>query len=493
MRDFPFDNSFVREMQGFYEPSQPEPSAQPELLYFNDELARQLGLDLQNRAPEELAELFVGNRLPEGAEPIAQVYAGHQFGQFNPRLGDGRALIIGEVIDRNGKRRDIAFKGSGRTPYSRAGDGKAAIGPMLREVLVSEAMHALGVPTTRSLAVVASGEPVYRERQLPGAVLTRVAASHIRIGTFEFFAARGEREKVRQLADYSIARHYPGVAEADNPYLELLRAVIRRQSALVAQWVGLGFIHGVMNTDNMAIAGETIDYGPCAFMEAYEPSAVFSSIDRGGRYAYKNQSAIAQWNLARFAETLLPLIAEEQSLAIELATQAIQSFSAVYQQHWLDRMRAKLGLDKHGANAEQDKSLIEAWFNLLESQQIDFTLAWRYLVGAAEGNPARLRTLFADPEPIDAWLDKWRAYRDVGQGNHEAQVKTMREVNPWLVPRNHLVEKALNAASDGGDLIPFENLLSALQRPYDERDDARKFAEPAAKEFTASYQTFCGT
>lgn len=496
MSDFAFDNSYARELPGFYAPWQPEPSLQPELLFLNIALAEQLGLNLQQN-PEALAELFTGNRLPEGAEPIAQVYAGHQFGQFNPQLGDGRALILGEVIDRQGNRFDIAFKGSGRTPFSRGGDGKAAIGPMLREVLVGEAMYALGVPTTRSLAVAATGEPVYRERQQPGAVLTRVAASHIRIGTFQFFAARQEHDEVKRLADYSIARHDPELAGADNPYLEFLRAVTRRQAALVAQWMGLGFIHGVMNTDNMSISGETIDYGPCAFMEAYYPDAVFSSIDHQGRYAYQNQPRIAQWNLARFAETLLPLLAKEQQQAVDAANDVVQSFTETYQQDWLERMRAKLGLSEAGGEAAQDKVLAEEWLTLLQTHNVDFTLAWRRLADAAAGETDKLNALFSEPGAARAWLDKWQA-RCAAQDGADQQAATqrarnMRAVNPWLIPRNHRVEEALAAASDSGDLKPFEHLLAALERPYEERPEAAEFAEPATLEFTAGYMTFCGT
>ena len=495
MSDFSFDNSYARELPGFYAPWQPEPSMQPELLYLNISLAEQLGLNLQ-QDKAVLAELFTGNRLPEGAEPIAQVYAGHQFGQFNPQLGDGRALILGEVIDRQGNRFDIAFKGSGRTPFSRGGDGKAAIGPMLREVLVGEAMYALGVPTTRSLAVAGTGGAVSRGRERPGAVLTRVAASHIRIGTFQFFAARQEHDEVKRLADYSIARHDPELAGADNPYLAFLRAVTRRQAALVAQWMGLGFIHGVMNTDNMSISGETIDYGPCAFMEAYHPEAVFSSIDHQGRYAYQNQPRIAQWNLARFAETLLPLLAKEQQLAVDTANEVVQSFTETYQQYWLERMRAKLGLTEAGGEAEQDKALAEEWLTLLQTHKVDFTLAWRRLADAAAGDTDKLNALFPEPEAVQDWLDKWQARcaaQDSAAQQAAERARNMRAVNPWLIPRNHRVEEALAAASDSGDLKPFEQLLAALERPYEERPEAAEFAEPATPAFTASYMTFCGT
>jgi uncharacterized protein YdiU (UPF0061 family) len=411
-------------------------------------------------------------------------------------------LLIGEVIDCQGQRRDIALKGSGRTPFSRRGDGKAAVGPMLREVLIGEAMHALGIPTTRALAVVSTGEPVWRERTLPGAVLTRVAASHLRVGTFQYFAAHGTPEMLRQLADYAIARHFPELAGADDRYLGYLRAVAERQAALIAHWMHVGFIHGVMNTDNMGIAGESIDFGPCAFMEAFDPRAVFSSIDEMGRYAYEAQPRIARWNLARLAETLLPLIADNEGRAIELATEVIDAFMARYQQHWLTGVRAKLGLRgtiEHGDHV--DTALGESWLDLLHAQQVDFTLAWRRLADAAEGNEAPLRALFAGQPGLDRWLERWRerCMADDATAPDAAtpRAASMRRVNPWLIPRNHRVEEALNAASDEGDLAPFERLLNALQRPFDE-DPAlapalAHFAEPASGEFMAEFRTFCGT
>ncbi len=502
MLNFSFDNTYVRDLSGFYTAWQPEPRENPELLYLNLALVEQLGLDLAAFSEAELADIFTGKQLPEGAEPIAQAYAGHQFGHFNPQLGDGRALILGEVIDRQGKRFDIGFKGSGRTPFSRGGDGKAALGPMLREVLIGEAMHALGVATTRSLAVTGTGERIFREQQQPGAVLTRVAASHIRIGTFQYFSAQGKHDEVKRLADYSIARHDPELAAAQNPYLEFLRAVAQRQAELVAQWMSLGFIHGVMNTDNVSIAGETIDYGPCAFMESYDPNAVFSSIDEHGRYAYQNQPKIAQWNLARFAETLLPLFSEDQQEAVDMANQVVQSFPDTYQQYWLVRMCAKLGLEANERSRESDKALIESWLELLQAQKVDFTLAWRLLAGAAEDQTTELRKLFSDVGALDNWLEGWQLRCDEQDCNEAAveserpgkqRAEAMRAINPRLIPRNHHVEEALSAASDKGDLEPFEKLLSALERPYDEDAKYDKFAEPADPEFTAWYQTFCGT
>jgi uncharacterized protein YdiU (UPF0061 family) len=493
----PFDNTYARDLPGFYQPCQPAQAHSPDLLFFNRSLAEELRLGLDGHDSAGLAAMFSGNDLPEGAQPIAQAYAGHQFGQFNPQLGDGRALLIGEVVDRDGRRRDIAFKGSGRTPFSRNGDGKAAVGPMLREVLVGEAMHALGIPTTRALAVVATGESVYRERPLPGAILTRVAASHLRVGTFQFFAAHGTPEQVRQLADYAIARHYPELVAAEDSHLGFLRAVAERQAALVAQWMHVGFIHGVMNTDNMGIPGETIDYGPCAFMEAFDPRAVFSSIDERGRYAYEEQPRIARWNLARLAETLLPLIDAHEGRAISLATEVIDAFVGRYQHHWLIGLRAKLGLRGQVNNGDSaDTALGESWLDLLHAQQVDFTLAWRRLADAAEGNEAPLRALFAGQPGLNRWLERWRtrcAAEDTGPDDATARAGRMRGVNPWLIPRNHRVEEALSAATDEGDLAPFEQLLNALQRPFDEDPALSRYAEPAPGAFMAGFQTFCGT
>lgn len=495
MPAFPFDNSYARELPGYYVECQPDTVPQPVLLFLNRMLAAELGLVLEGLDAAALAALFSGNVLPGGAQPIAQAYAGHQFGHFAPQLGDGRALLIGEVVDRQGQRRDLAFKGSGPTPFSRRGDGKAAVGPMLREVLVGEAMHALGIPTTRALAVVATGEPVYRERALPGAVLTRVAASHLRVGTFQYFAAHGTPEQVRRLADYAIARHYPELLQREDRYLAFLRSVAERQAALIAQWMHVGFIHGVMNTDNMAISGETIDYGPCAFMEIYNPQAVFSSIDHMGRYAYQEQPPIARWNLARLAETLLPLISEDEGHAVALASAVIDDFVARYEHHWLGGLRAKLGL----ASAQQtDRALGEAWLDLLHAQQVDYTLAFRHLADAADGNEARLRALFAGQPGLDRWLARWRErcqLEDAAQGRPDAAAARsarMRQANPWIIPRNHRVEEAL-AAAEAGDLAPFESLLAALRQPFDENPLHASLAEPAPAAFMSAFRTFCGT
>ena len=496
---FDFDNSFARELQGFYVPQQPAVVRAPDLLFFNDPLAAELGLDLTSLDARERAAMFAGNTLPDGAAPLAQAYAGHQFGGFSPELGDGRALLLGEVIDRNGHRRDIAFKGSGRTRFARGGDGKAAVGPMLREVLISECMHALGVPTTRALAVAATGEEVLRERVLPGAVLTRVAASHLRVGTFQFYAARGDEHSVRKLAEYTIARHDPALATAPQPFLALLRNVAERQAALIAQWMNVGFIHGVMNTDNMTISGETIDYGPCAFLEAYDPATVFSSIDHYGRYAFGNQPDIARWNLARLAEALLPLLSNDPEQAVALATEVVDAFPAQYRRHLLCGQRAKLGLRRGEPDDDSgDTALVEDWLSLLHEEHVDFTLGWRRLADAAAGDEAPLRALFGDARAPDAWLARWRA-RWSCESDHDSAITAlgradaMRNVNPIVIARNHRVEEALAAASDQGDLAPFQQLLDALRRPYDEATELAPYAEPAPAAVTARYRTFCGT
>ncbi len=496
----PFDNSYARELEGLYVAWQPAQVAAPRLLFLNAALAGELGLDVDALRGEAGASLFAGNAVPEGAQPLAQAYAGHQFGGFSPQLGDGRALLLGEILDREGQRRDIAFKGSGRTPFSRGGDGKAAIGPMLREVLIGEGMHALGIPTTRALAVAATGESVVREELLPGAVLTRVASSHLRVGTFQFFAARGERAKLRQLAEYAIARHDPDLTGAPGRYLALLRRVAQRQANLLAQWMNVGFIHGVMNTDNMTISGETIDYGPCAFMEAYDPDAVFSSIDSQGRYAYRNQPPIAQWNLARLAEALLPLMAEDDGepagdRAVAEATAVIQAFPDLYQAALLRGQRAKLGLaDTAAANNADDAALARDWLALLQAQGVDFTLGWRRLADAAGGDEAPLQALFAQPEALRGWLVLWQQRcAQEGAVAPQARAEHMRRASPWIIPRNHRVEEALQAASREGDMGPFERLLGALQDPYRERPEHAAYAQPAPAAVTACYRTFCGT
>ncbi|MBH9577230.1 protein adenylyltransferase SelO [Inhella proteolytica] len=478
----PFDNSYARELPGLYVDWPPAAAPAPRLLFLNQALGAELGLP--PLAEDQAAALFAGNALPAGAQPIAQAYAGHQFGGFSPSLGDGRALLIGELIDASGQRRDLAFKGSGRTPFSRGGDGKAAVGPMLREVLIGEAMHALGVPTTRALAVVATGESVYREEALPGAVLTRVAASHLRVGTFQYFAARGEFEQLARLADYAIARHDPGLSAHPERLIEFLRAVSARQARLIAQWMNLGFIHGVMNTDNMTISGETIDYGPCAFMEAYDPATKFSSIDQRGRYAYGNQPPIAQWNLARLAEALLPLLADPEGpesamdAAVAQVTAVLDGFPALYEAALRAGQARKLG--------SADAALSDDWLALLQQGKADFTASHRALAAALEGDETPLRRRFESTEGLDAWLARWRAAC-------AATPAELRAANPAVIPRNHRVEEALAAASEADDLTLFEALLVALRRPFDEDPARARFTEPAPPAQAACYRTFCGT
>jgi uncharacterized protein YdiU (UPF0061 family) len=484
---FAFDNSYVRELEGLYTPWKAEPASAPALLALNEALANELGVDADAlRAPEGVAVL-VGNTTPDGALPVAQAYAGHQFGGYSPRLGDGRALLVGEVLDVHGRRRDLHLKGSGRTPYARGGDGKAAVGPMLREYVISEAMHALGIPTTRSLAVVATGDDVMRETPLPGAVLVRVAASHIRVGTFEY-AARRDPALVRRLADYAIARHHPRALEADEPYLAFFEAVVDAQASLIARWMLVGFVHGVMNTDNMTISGETIDYGPCAFMDAYDPATVFSSIDHGGRYAYGNQPPIAQWNLARLAETLLPLLHTQEDAAVAAAGGVLESFPDRYHDYWLRGMRAKLGLaDGHRDNA----ALIDDLLALMHKQRVDFSACFRALSASVRGDAEPPRSLFTEPAAFDAWSGRWRARLSSAASDPVEVAAAMDGVNPIYIPRNHHVEHAL-AAATAGDLQPFQRLLDVLAQPFHERPGLEAFAGPAPPSF-GEYQTFCGT
>jgi uncharacterized protein YdiU (UPF0061 family) len=463
--------------------------AAPRLLAFNTALAAELGFDRTDYGDDAaLAALFAGNCVPTGATPMALAYAGHQFGNFVPQLGDGRAILMGEVEDRQGGLRDIQWKGAGRTPYSRSGDGRAALGPVLREYLVSEAMHALGVPTTRALAAVATGEPVYRDTPLPGAVLTRVAASHIRVGTFQYFAARGDTNSVRQLADHVIARHYPAVAAG--AYLQLLQHIVDRQCALIARWLSLGFIHGVMNTDNVAISGETLDYGPCAFMEAFAPDTVFSAIDRQGRYAYGEQPRILQWNLARLAETLLPFIDPSEEAAIEKALEVLSTVPSVLAGYWLPGFRHKLGL----TTAEDgDTALIQSLLQTMHQGAADFTLTFRQLAAYAAGD-TRVRQGFKDPQAFDAWGIDWRA-RLAREGTDPAQLALgarLRCVNPAYIPRNHRVQEVISAAMEGGDFAPFQRLLAVVTQPWEDREADAAYAAPAtaAERIT---QTFCGT
>jgi uncharacterized protein YdiU (UPF0061 family) len=476
----------------FYARVEPTRVAKPTLIAFNRALAAELGTDVRGLDEAALAGIFSGNRAVPGTLPLAMAYAGHQFGQFVPQLGDGRAILLGEVRDRSGRRRDVQLKGSGRTPYSRSGDGRAALGPVLREYLVSEAMHALGIPATRALAAVATGEAVYREQgALPGAVLTRVAASHVRVGTFQYFAARGDTDAIRRLADYVIDRHYPEARSAANPYQELLRSVMQRQARLVAAWMQVGFIHGVMNTDNMAVSGETIDFGPCAFLDAYDPATVFSAIDRMGRYAYANQPAAAQWNLARFAETLLTCIDPDTDAAIALATAVIADFSREFDEHWLAGMRRKLGLFTEEAD---DLALIRALLDAMEQGGADYTLTFRRLCAAAEGAAAdaAVEALFTDPEAFRAWSRSWRARLAREPQPASEHAAFMRLVNPAVIPRNHRIEAVIVAAVERGDYAPFETLSEVLSRPFEDSAAGAPFAAPPLPEERV-LRTFCGT
>jgi serine/tyrosine/threonine adenylyltransferase len=488
---FGFQNSYARLPERFHARLKPTPTAAPALVRVNGGLARQLRLDPDALTSPEGIAVLAGNRVPPDAMPIASAYAGHQFGHFVPQLGDGRAILLGEVLDRDGVRHDIQLKGSGPTPFSRDGDGRAALGPVLREYVVSEAMAALGVPTTRSLAAVTTGEAVYRETVLPGAILTRVAESHIRVGTFQYFAVRRDTEALRLLADHVIDRHYPVAKEDNAPYRALLQNVIARQASLVAQWMLVGFIHGVMNTDNTSIVGETIDYGPCAFMDAYDPATVFSSIDRAGRYAYGNQPGVALWNLARFAETLLPLLAAGTEAAINIAQDALADFGPRFEAAYLDGLRRKIGLE---TARDEDATLAQDLLQRMTENSADFTLTFRRLCDAAadlEGDAA-VRAEFTDPAAYDSWAVEWR-----NRLRHERQApadrrKAMRRANPVYIPRNHLVEAALDAAVGRFDLEPFEKLLEVVTQPFEERPGLERFMLPPLPSERVQ-RTFCGT
>ena len=484
----PFEKSYAELGGSFSVSINPTPVAAPRLVAFNDQLARDLGFDPTALRSAEGIGYLAGNDLPEGAQPISTAYAGHQFGNFVPQLGDGRAILLGEVFDTRGARRDIQLKGSGRTPFSRGGDGRAALGPVLREYLVSEAMAALGIPTTRALAAVATGELVLREIALPGAVLTRVASSHIRIGTFQFFAARGDVASLRRLADYAITRHYPEAVHAPNPYVALLNGVIARQAALIARWMLVGFVHGVMNTDNVSIAGETIDYGPCAFLDTYDPATVFSSIDRGGRYAFGNQPEIAQWNLYRFAETLLPLLSDDQSQAIAAAEGALTAFKDIFDVGLLEGARAKLGL---ATSLPGDRELWESLLACMAAGEADFTLTFRALSAVIDGSDTAFLAQFSDAAPAINWMADWRA-RLAKEPEYERERSTrMRAANPAFIPRNHRVEEIIEAAIDRQDFQPFERLSAILSRPYEDQPEFDEFILPPAQR--SPYRTFCGT
>jgi uncharacterized protein YdiU (UPF0061 family) len=477
-----FDGRFAREFAELAIPWRAEEAPDPQLLVLNEPLATDLGLDPAFlRSPEGLL-LLIGNAVPAEATPVAQAYAGHQFGWYAPRLGDGRALLLGEIAHADGQLRDVHLKGSGRTPFARGGDGWAVVGPMLREYLVSEAMHALGIPTTRSLAVVATGRQVQRETLLPGAVLTRVASSHLRIGSFQYARATGNVGLLRRLADHAITRHYPAAADGGNPYAVLFQSVVAAQASLVARWMLVGFVHGVMNTDNMAISGETIDYGPCAFMEAFDPAAVYSSIDEGGRYAYRNQPLVAEWNLARLVESLLPLLHDDEEKAVELAVESLGGFRRQYSAAWSAGMSAKLGL-QDSSDDDVASGLVDEILALLQAGHVDYTSFFRRLGRAASGETEPARSMFPEPSGFDGWVQRWRAL--------DPDADAMDRVNPAYIPRNHLVEEALDAAT-ADDLAPFERLLDAVTTPFTERPGLERYAAAAPEDF-GTYRTFCGT
>lgn len=486
-----FDNSYARLPERFFARVAPAPFAAPRLLKLNQGLGAALQLDGEWLSAADGLAFLSGQAIAPGSEPIATAYAGHQFGNFVPQLGDGRAILLGEVLDRAGRRFDIQLKGGGRTPFSRGGDGRAALGPVLREYIVSEFMAAIGVPTTRALAAVATGDPVYRETMLPGALLVRVASSHIRVGTFQFFAARQDTEAVKALADHVIARHYPQAGEAGYPYRALLEAVIGAQARLVARWLLVGFIHGVMNTDNMSVAGETIDYGPCAFMDKYDPATLYSSIDQMGRYAYANQPNIALWNLTRLAETLLPLIDADDDKAIAAAQEALGTFEPQFTQAHREGVMAKLGI---ASVQDGDAALASRIFAELARNQVDFTLFFRRLSGAIEPGPADepVRALFVDPTAADDLLASWRERLAQEPEDVVARRARMDRANPAFVPRNHRIEAVIAAASDHDDFAPFDELLGVLSRPFDDQPEHAAYAEPPL-EHERVLATFCGT
>jgi uncharacterized protein YdiU (UPF0061 family) len=486
------ENSYLGLPPAFYARIEPTPVAAPRLLRLNRALAAQLGLDPDALASEAGVAMLAGNQLPAGAEPLAMAYAGHQFGHFVPSLGDGRAILLGERIDRDGRRRDIQLKGAGRTPFSRSGDGRAVLGPVLREYVLGEAMAGLGIPTTRALAMVASGEEVFREAIEQGAVLTRVAASHVRVGTFEYFARRGDVEAVRQLADYVIQRHYPECQEAESPYQALLAAISSRQGELIARWMLVGFIHGVMNTDNMAISGETIDYGPCAFIDGYHPGTVYSSIDRGGRYAYNQQPSIGLWNLAQLANCLLPLLGDDGELAMRRARDALDSYGQRFEACYAGGLRAKIGLtDAH----DGDDELVQDLLGRMAEHNADFTNSFRLLCDLKRDDPSfdqPLRLLFSEPSAFDAWAERWRA-RLAEQPSTDAERRAaMRAVNPSYIPRNHRVQQAIDAATREQDLQPLEDLIRVVSEPFEDHDDLAEYRLPPRPDEVVQ-RTFCGT
>ena len=497
MIEISLHSQYARLGEGFCVPTRPTPVAAPTLIRFNQELAQQLGLGFARLDPAGLADVFSGNQVPSGAQPIAMAYSGHQFGHFNPNLGDGRALLLGELPTPDGGVQEIHLKGSGPTRFSRNGDGRAALGPVLREYLVSEAMHKLGVPTTRALAAVATGEEVFRDRPLPGGVITRVASSFVRVGTFQHFAMRGDEQAVRKLADFVMARLYPQTLDAEQPYQALLQEVADRQAKLIAQWMQLGFIHGVMNTDNMAISGETIDYGPCAFMDQYDHEKVFSSIDHGGRYAYNQQPGIGLWNLTRFAESLIPLLVPETKEAVIVAQNILKHYVDSYEHAWIAGMRAKCGLTENvdARVRAEDKALLEELLSIMADNRADFTLTFRHLShldSQNEEGDAVLRALFDDEEDIEHWLARWRWRVSHEKQGDEQRQRAMQAVNPIYIPRNHLVEAAIRAAEDHGDLTVFHALHEVLQNPFTEQAGKEMYGQPPRAEEEVT-MTFCGT
>ena len=486
-----FNNSFVKLGENFFSPVNPTPVKSPQIVKINYELASELGLKINKLNENTLANLFSGNKIFSGSEPLAMAYAGHQFGHFVPQLGDGRAILLGEIIDTSNFRRDIQLKGSGITPFSRQGDGRAALGPVLREYILSEAMNALKIPTTRSLSIISTGEPVFREKAIPGAILTRVALGHIRTGTFQYFAARRDTKAISTLSDYVIGRHFPEIKDEPNSYLKFLEFVMDKYANLVAKWMNVGFIHGVMNTDNMAITCETIDYGPCAFMDNFNKTKVFSSIDQFARYSYGNQPSIAQWNLARLAETILPLIDSQSNNALELATEIIEKFTERFKNYWLGGMRLKLGLSKDNP---EDETLIESLLEIMHKNEVDFTLTFRKLSIAVlkDGNDENLRIFFRNSKSFDNWLTKWRSRLSLEENNFEKISLLMKSVNPVIIPRNHRVEEVIQEAELNGDFAPFENLNNALSNPFDEIDEFKNYVTPPKPEEEV-LKTFCGT
>jgi uncharacterized protein YdiU (UPF0061 family) len=489
MPEMDLKHTFIDKLHALCQECNPSPALSPKMLMFNESLARDMGLEYLIQNSNECLDLLSGNKIYKDSRPMAMAYSGHQFGHFNPQLGDGRAHLLGEIIDKEGNLKDIQLKGSGRTPFSRRGDGKSALGPVLREYLISESMHVLGIPTTRSLAAIHTGEKVFREEESFGGIMTRVASSHLRIGSFEYAYKNKDISMVKDLADYSISRHYPEIASVDNSYLAFFAAVCNQQASLIASWMTIGFIHGVMNTDNMTISGETIDYGPCAFMDAYNPSTVFSSIDVNGRYAYSNQPAILTWNLTRLAETLIPLINKDKDESIKLLTEVLQLIKPVYTNYWLSMMRSKIGLSKE---EKSDIELIANLLEIMEEEKTDFTLSFRFLSKSLIGDSQTVRTLFNNSRRFDGWMMIWKE-RISQEGITEEKIATsMDKVNPLYIPRNYKVEEALKAAVFENNMKPFNKLYDVLQNPYQEINGLESFSDPSP-ESKIPYKTFCGT